>query len=143
MSIWWLPRQVVKGNSVKFMPGAGPPMPDRCPETGSGYLMGGPFWAEPIHDPAWLQGVLAAVKASQATSEPTLQIAHCRDEYNRWRGLHICTSSIGLMRLLAAYRWLDTILHGRMLDVVNFMHMSVPAAHLASLRVLCLTRTDV
>jgi len=61
---------VVKGNSVKFMPGAGPPMPERCPETGSGYLMGGPFWAEPIHDPAWLQGVLGAVKASKMALDP-------------------------------------------------------------------------
>ena len=57
-----LRQQVVKGNSVKYMPGAGPAVPERCPETGSGFLMGGPYWAEPIHDPAWLQGVLAAVK---------------------------------------------------------------------------------
>ena len=56
-------QQVVKGNSVKYMPGAGPAVPQRCPETGSGFLMGGPYWAEPIHDPTWLQGVLKAVQA--------------------------------------------------------------------------------
>ncbi len=55
--------QVVKGNSIKYMPGAGPAVPQQCPETGSGFLMGGPYWAEPIHDHAWLQGVLKAVQA--------------------------------------------------------------------------------
>ena len=46
--------QVMKGNNAKYMPGQGPPMPQQCPETGAGYLMGGPFWAEALHDlPGW------------------------------------------------------------------------------------------
>ncbi len=51
----------MKGNNAKYMPGQGPPMPQQCPETGAGYLMGGPFWAEALHDPAWLAGLIQAV----------------------------------------------------------------------------------
>ena len=37
-------------------------MPQQCPETGSGFTMGGPFWAEPIHDSAWVAGLLDQVR---------------------------------------------------------------------------------
>ncbi len=37
-------------------------MPDKCPETGSGFQMGGPFWAEPIHDPQWVAGLLQQIR---------------------------------------------------------------------------------
>lgn len=51
----------MKQNTMKYVPGQGPPMPERCAETGAGYLMGGPFWAEPLHDPAWLAGLIEMV----------------------------------------------------------------------------------
>lgn len=39
------------------MPGAAPAVPEvRCPDSGSGYLMGGPLWAEPIHDFEFVKG---------------------------------------------------------------------------------------
>ena len=47
---------------MKFQPGAGPSVPQQCPHTGSGFLMGGPFWVEPLHDPAWITALLASVK---------------------------------------------------------------------------------
>jgi tRNA (guanine26-N2/guanine27-N2)-dimethyltransferase len=59
---------VVKGNSAKHMPGLGPAVPERCAETGAGFLMGGPFWADPIHDMDWVQGILALVRVSPAVS---------------------------------------------------------------------------
>jgi tRNA G26 N,N-dimethylase Trm1 len=42
--------------------GQGPAVPQQCPETGSGFTMGGPFWAEPIHDAAWVAGLLDQVR---------------------------------------------------------------------------------
>lgn len=61
--LWWCSNaQHTKGNSVKFQPGAGPSVPQQCPHTGSGFLMGGPFWVEPLHDPAWIAALLASVK---------------------------------------------------------------------------------
>lgn len=48
----------MKGNSVKFMPGSGPAVPQECSHCGSGFTMGGPFWAEPLHDRAAIAAVL-------------------------------------------------------------------------------------
>ena len=42
--------------------GAGPAVPQQCPETGAGFQMGGPFWAEPLHDPEWVAGLLDQVR---------------------------------------------------------------------------------
>jgi tRNA (guanine26-N2/guanine27-N2)-dimethyltransferase len=62
-------RKVQKGNSYKFGPSPAPAVPDKCPETGSGFTMGGPYWTEPIHDPEWVQGILQFVK----TRKPRFQ----------------------------------------------------------------------
>ena len=50
--------QSLKGKDFKYAPGHGPTVPQQCPETGSNWIMGGPFWSQPIHDPAWVKGVL-------------------------------------------------------------------------------------
>ncbi|KAG2487113.1 hypothetical protein HYH03_014226 [Edaphochlamys debaryana] len=51
-----------QGNSKKFMPGAGPGVPsERCPETGSGYIMGGPIWNGPLHDADFAREVLEEI----------------------------------------------------------------------------------
>ena len=50
--------QSPKGKGFKFAPGHGPTVPQQCPETGSGWIMGGPFWSQPLHDQAWVKGVL-------------------------------------------------------------------------------------
>lgn len=31
---------------------------DSCPESGAAFLMGGPIWARPLHDQAWVAGLL-------------------------------------------------------------------------------------
>ena len=38
----------------------------RCPDTGSNYLMGGPLWAEPIHDQAFVKGLLTEMEGDKA-----------------------------------------------------------------------------
>lgn len=35
----------------------------RCPESGSGYLMGGPIWSQPLHDQQWVDGLLEQMAA--------------------------------------------------------------------------------
>ena len=55
-------QQVKKGNGYKYQPASAPPVPERCSETGAGFSMGGPFWAEPLHNMKWVQGVLQHVK---------------------------------------------------------------------------------
>ena len=46
-------------NHIKYMASQGPAVPERCPETGSGWLMGGPIWSEPIHDVAFVKGLIS------------------------------------------------------------------------------------
>lgn len=57
-------RRAVKGggNSIKYSPGMGPAVPQQCPDTGSNFQMGGPFWTEPLHDPEWVAGLLEQVQ---------------------------------------------------------------------------------
>ena len=60
------PRPQEQGSSVKYMPAHGPGVPDmRCPDTGAGYLMGGPLWAKPIHDHGFVRGLLAGMEADR------------------------------------------------------------------------------
>lgn len=51
--------------AARLRAGAGPAVPQQCPETGSGFQMGGPFWAEPLHDQEWVQGLLQQVRADK------------------------------------------------------------------------------
>lgn len=66
-SFYWqrVGRRLIKGASTKYAPGAGPAVPQACPETGSSFTMGGPFWAERLHDPEWVAGLLAQVQADK------------------------------------------------------------------------------
>ena len=51
-----------RGGAPKFIPGHGPAVPQLCPETGARYLMGGPIWAEPIHDQAFVASLIEKVR---------------------------------------------------------------------------------
>lgn len=55
---------IKKDSSTKYIPSRGPVM-DKCPETGSKFSIGGPIWAEPIHDPEWVKGILADMEAEK------------------------------------------------------------------------------
>lgn len=59
-------RKIQRGNSTKYSPGVGPTVPPKCPDTGANWTMGGPFWAEPIHDQAALKSMLEHIEANRA-----------------------------------------------------------------------------
>lgn len=56
--------QSPRGKGFKYAPGHGPTVPEHCPETGSGWIMGGPFWSQPIHNQDWVKGVLGILEVS-------------------------------------------------------------------------------
>lgn len=66
-SFYWqrMGRTIPKGAGRKYAPGAGPAVPQACPETGAGFTMGGPFWAEPLHSPEALAGVLRVLNENR------------------------------------------------------------------------------
>ena len=46
--------------------GYGPAVSEKCPETGSNFTMGGPFWSQPLHDQEWVAGLLEQIRADKA-----------------------------------------------------------------------------
>ncbi|KAB1211431.1 putative tRNA (guanine(26)-N(2))-dimethyltransferase 1 [Morella rubra] len=56
-------RTVPKNNSVRYLPGFGPAVPQECTDCGKKFNMGGPIWSAPIHDQEWVTSILADVKS--------------------------------------------------------------------------------
>ncbi|XAR51626.1 tRNA (guanine(26)-N(2))-dimethyltransferase [Bertholletia excelsa] len=58
-----LGRTVSKNNSVRYLPGFGPVVPQHCSDCGKKYNVGGPMWSAPIHDQEWVATMLNEVKS--------------------------------------------------------------------------------
>ncbi|PON42918.1 tRNA methyltransferase, Trm [Parasponia andersonii] len=56
-------RTIAKNNSVRYLPGFGPVVPQDCSDCGKKFNMGGPIWSAPIHDQEWVASILADVKS--------------------------------------------------------------------------------
>lgn len=52
----------LQNNSVRYLPGFGPVVPQQCSDCGKSYNMGGPIWSAPIHDQEWVTSILDDVK---------------------------------------------------------------------------------
>ncbi|KAF2299243.1 hypothetical protein GH714_031092 [Hevea brasiliensis] len=55
-------RTIAKNNSVRYLPGFGPAVPQECSHCGKKFNMGGPIWSAPIHDQEWVISILGGVK---------------------------------------------------------------------------------
>ncbi|KAK9106541.1 hypothetical protein Syun_022552 [Stephania yunnanensis] len=58
-----LARTVSKNNSIRYMPGFAPAVPQECSHCGKKFNMGGPIWSAPIHDQEWVSSMLADVNS--------------------------------------------------------------------------------
>ncbi|CAN1246004.1 Probable tRNA (guanine(26)-N(2))-dimethyltransferase 2 [Linum grandiflorum] len=56
-------RTLAKNNSVRYLPGFGPVVPQECEHCGKKFNMGGPIWSAPIHDLEWVTSILDDVKS--------------------------------------------------------------------------------
>lgn len=54
----------VNGNHMKYSAATGPPVGPNCEHCGQRHQLGGPLWAEPIHDLAFVQKVLSSVSGN-------------------------------------------------------------------------------
>lgn len=54
---------ILQNNSVRYLPGFGPAVPQECSDCGKKFNMGGPIWSAPIHDQEWVASMLADVKS--------------------------------------------------------------------------------
>ncbi|KAF9590858.1 hypothetical protein IFM89_039137 [Coptis chinensis] len=53
----------LKNNSLRYLPGFGPAVPQECGDCGKKFNMGGPIWSAPIHDQEWISSILADVNS--------------------------------------------------------------------------------
>ncbi|KAF5195976.1 tRNA (guanine(26)-N(2))-dimethyltransferase [Thalictrum thalictroides] len=59
-----LARTVSKtNNSVRYLPGYGPVVPQECSDCGKKFNVGGPIWSAPIHDQEWVSSILSNFKS--------------------------------------------------------------------------------
>ncbi|KAL5702047.1 methylamine--glutamate N-methyltransferase [Ranunculus cassubicifolius] len=56
-----LARTIMKKNSVRYLPGFGPVVPQACNDCGKKFNVGGPIWSAPIHDQDWVSSILTNV----------------------------------------------------------------------------------
>ncbi|NWQ71340.1 TRM1 dimethyltransferase, partial [Neopipo cinnamomea] len=70
-----LGRATTHGSSLKFGAASGPPVGPTCEFCHHRHQLGGPMWAEPLHDPEFVEGVLGALERSPGrfATEPRLR----------------------------------------------------------------------
>ncbi|KAM4754500.1 tRNA (guanine(26)-N(2))-dimethyltransferase isoform 1-T1 [Cyanocitta cristata] len=70
-----LGRATSHGSGFKYSAATGPPVGPTCEFCHQRHQVGGPVWAEPLHDPAFVEGVLAALERSPGrfSTEPRLR----------------------------------------------------------------------
>uniref|UniRef100_A0A8C5D462 tRNA (guanine(26)-N(2))-dimethyltransferase n=1 Tax=Gouania willdenowi TaxID=441366 RepID=A0A8C5D462_GOUWI len=54
-------RRTINGKHMKYSAASGPPVGTECEHCGQRHQLGGPLWAEPIHDSQFVHKVLSAV----------------------------------------------------------------------------------
>ncbi|XP_041838700.1 tRNA (guanine(26)-N(2))-dimethyltransferase isoform X2 [Melanotaenia boesemani] len=57
-------RRTSNGKHMKYSAATGPPVGPECEHCGQRHQLGGPIWAEPIHDLSFVQKVLSAVSGN-------------------------------------------------------------------------------
>ncbi|XP_060768058.1 tRNA (guanine(26)-N(2))-dimethyltransferase isoform X2 [Neoarius graeffei] len=57
-------KKISQGKNMKYSAATGPPVGESCPHCGQRHQLGGPIWAEPIHDLGFVQKVLTAVSGN-------------------------------------------------------------------------------
>lgn len=57
-------KKICQGKHMKYSAATGPPVGPNCEHCGQKFQLGGPMWAEPLHDSAFVQKVLGAVSGN-------------------------------------------------------------------------------
>lgn len=53
------------GNSIKYSPGYGPPLDQKCAQCGGRHKVGGPIWGKNLHDKSFISAMLAHAEANK------------------------------------------------------------------------------
>ncbi|XP_074023361.1 tRNA (guanine(26)-N(2))-dimethyltransferase [Numenius arquata] len=116
------------GTGFKYGAATGPPVGPTCEFCHQRHQLGGPMWAEPLHDPAFVERVLAALERSPGRF-PTEE---------RMRGmLSVVTEELGDVPLYYTLDGLSSTIHCNTPSLLQFRSALLHAGYRVSLSHAC------
>ncbi|XP_074544760.1 tRNA (guanine(26)-N(2))-dimethyltransferase [Halichoeres trimaculatus] len=121
-------RKTANGNHMKYSPAVGPPVGPECEHCGQRHQLGGPLWAEPIHDLAFVQKVLSAVSGNPSRFATSKRIEGM---------LSMVTEELEDVPLYYAVDSLSSTVHCNTPPLLQFRSALLHAGHRVSLSHAC------
>ncbi|XP_074990265.1 tRNA (guanine(26)-N(2))-dimethyltransferase isoform X4 [Calonectris borealis] len=114
--------------SFKYGAATGPPVGPTCEFCQQRHQLGGPMWAEPLHDPAFVERVLAALESSPGRFQTE----------ERMRGmLSVITEELGDVPLYYTLDGLSSTIHCNTPSLLQFRSALLHAGYRVSLSHAC------
>uniref|UniRef100_A0A8C2XM56 tRNA (guanine(26)-N(2))-dimethyltransferase n=1 Tax=Cyclopterus lumpus TaxID=8103 RepID=A0A8C2XM56_CYCLU len=120
-------RRMSNGN-VKYSPASGPPVGPECEHCGQRHQLGGPIWAEPIHDVPFVQKVLSAVSGNPSRFGTSKRIEGV---------LSVVTEELEDVPLYYTVDSLSSTIHTNTPPLLQFRSALLHAGHRVSLSHAC------
>ncbi|XP_075581316.1 LOW QUALITY PROTEIN: tRNA (guanine(26)-N(2))-dimethyltransferase [Pelecanus crispus] len=115
-------------SSFKYGAATGPPVGPTCEFCQQRHQLGGPMWAEPLHDPAFVERVLAALESSPGRFQTE----------ERMRGmLSVVTEELGDVPLYYTLDSLSSTIHCNTPSLLQFRSALLHAGYRVSLSHAC------
>ncbi|NXW11905.1 TRM1 dimethyltransferase, partial [Fregetta grallaria] len=115
-------------SSFKYGAATGPPVGPTCEFCQQRHQLGGPMWAEPLHDPAFVERVLAALEGSPGRFKTE----------ERMRGmLSVITEELGDVPLYYTLDGLSSTIHCNTPSLLQFRSALLHAGYRVSLSHAC------
>ncbi|KAM6229404.1 LOW QUALITY PROTEIN: tRNA (guanine(26)-N(2))-dimethyltransferase [Spheniscus humboldti] len=115
------------GTGFKYGAATGPPVGPTCEFCQQRHQLGGPMWAEPLHDPAFVERVLAALESSPG-----------RFQKERMRGmLSVITEELSDVPLYYTLDGLSSTIHCNTPSLLQFRSALLHAGYRVSLSHAC------
>ncbi|XP_070838793.1 tRNA (guanine(26)-N(2))-dimethyltransferase isoform X1 [Chaetodon trifascialis] len=121
-------RRTSNGKHMKYSPATGPPVGSECEHCGQRHQLGGPLWAEPIHDLAFVQRVLSAVSGNPSRFGTSKRIEGM---------LSMVTEELEDVPLYYTVDSLSSTIHSNTPPLLQFRSALLHAGHRVSLSHAC------
>ncbi|XP_076585089.1 tRNA (guanine(26)-N(2))-dimethyltransferase isoform X1 [Chaetodon auriga] len=121
-------RRTSNGKHMKYSPATGPPVGSECEHCGQRHQLGGPLWAEPIHDLAFVQRVLSAVSGNPSRFGTSKRIEGV---------LSMVTEELEDVPLYYTVDSLSSTIHSNTPPLLQFRSALLHAGHRVSLSHAC------
>ncbi|XP_072240718.1 tRNA (guanine(26)-N(2))-dimethyltransferase [Leuresthes tenuis] len=121
-------RRTSNGKNMKYSAATGPPVGPVCEHCGQRHQLGGPIWAEPIHDLAFVQRVLSAVSGNPSRFGTSKRIEGM---------LSMVTEELEDVPLYYAVDNLSSTIHCNTPPLLQFRSALLHAGHRVSLSHAC------